>query len=126
MTCLYLCLSVIHVFAQTKEHGRTGEFNILDFGATRDTMMVHTKAINEAIESCYRQGGGRVVIPPGKFKTGTIFLKDNVELHLDNGACLYASEDYADFPIQPRAAYRSLKPETDQPTFDFFMAQSQV
>ena len=50
MTCLYLCLSVIHVFAQTKEHGRTGEFNILDFGATRDTMMVHTKAINEAIE----------------------------------------------------------------------------
>lgn len=50
-----------------------------------------------------------MVIPPGKFKTGTIFLKDNVELHLDNGACLYASEDYADFPIQPRAAYRSLK-----------------
>lgn len=97
MTCLYVCLSVIHVFAQTREHGRTGEFNILDFGATRDTMMVHTKAINEAIESCYRQGGGRVVIPPGKFKTGTIFLKDNVELHLDNGACLYASEDYADF-----------------------------
>ena len=80
MTCLYICLSVIHVFAQTREHGRTGEFNILDFGATRDTMMVHTKAINEAIESCYRQGGGRVVIPPGKFKTGTIFLKDNVEL----------------------------------------------
>ena len=57
MTCLYICLSVIHVFAQTREHGRTGEFNILDFGATRDTMMVHTKAINEAIESCYRQGG---------------------------------------------------------------------
>lgn len=74
MTCLYICLSVIHVFAQTREHGRTGEFNILDFGATRDTMMVHMKAINEAIESCYRQGGGRVVIPPGKFKTGTIFL----------------------------------------------------
>ena len=47
MTCLYICLSVIHVFAQTREHGRTGEFNILDFGATRDTMMVHTKAINE-------------------------------------------------------------------------------
>ena len=69
MTCLYICLSVIHVFAQTREHGRTGEFNILDFGATRDTMMVHTKAINEAIESCYRQGGGRVVIPPGKFKS---------------------------------------------------------
>ena len=28
---------------------------------------------------------------------------------MDNGACLYASEDYADFPIQPRAVYRSLK-----------------
>ena len=44
MTCLYICLSVIHVFAQTREHGRTGEFNILDFGATRDTMMGEERA----------------------------------------------------------------------------------
>lgn len=85
------------------------DYNILDFGASSDTLVVSTKAINAAIDSCHKQGGGRVVIPAGKFKSGTIFLKDNVELHFANGAYLYASEDYTDFPIQPKAAYRSLK-----------------
>ena len=100
MTCLYLCLSVIHVFAQTNEHGRTGEFNLLDFGATRETLMVNTKSLSAAIVCCYRQGGGGVVIHPGKFTTGTIFLKANVEFYFINVACLYAREDFDVFSIQ--------------------------
>ena len=89
--------------------GHSLEYNILDFGATRDTMELQTQAINAAIEYCYNQGGGKVIIPSGKFRSGTIFLKDRVELHLANGACLYASDQSADFPVQPRASYRSLK-----------------
>ena len=85
------------------------EVNILDFGATYDTTIVNTKAINDAIESCHKNGGGKVIVPAGHFKTGTIFLKDNVELHLENGSCLFASENDDDFPVQPKASYRSLK-----------------
>ena len=88
------------------------DYNILDFGAaTRDTNQVVTQAINAAIAYCYQQGGGRVVIPAGRFKSGTIILRDNVELHLSQGAYLYASEKDEDFPIQPQAAYRSQKDE---------------
>lgn len=84
-----------------------GVYNILDYGA--DTLAVNTQAINKAIDSAFRNGGGKVVIPAGRFRSGTIFLKDNVELHLSGGAVLEASNDYADFPLLPPAAYRSLK-----------------
>lgn len=87
----------------------SSEYNILDFGATRDFSTISTKAINDAVEKCYRNGGGRVIIPAGKFKSGTVILKDNVDLYLENGAYLVASEENEDFPILPRTAYRSLK-----------------
>lgn len=101
--------SLLH--AEVSEVRRQYECSILDFGASVDTNIVNTTAINKAIEHCYRQGGGRVIVPAGRFKTGTIFLKDNVELRLENGAYLFASENPDDFPLMPPAAYRSLKDE---------------
>ena len=85
------------------------EYNIFQFGASKDTSVVQTQAINSAIENCYRQGGGKVIILSGIYKSGTIFLKDNVELHLESGVYLYASDNYDDFPVQPQASYRSQK-----------------
>ena len=85
------------------------DYNILTYGASADSLQINTQAINQAIESASQNGGGRVVIPAGTFRTGTIFLKDNVELHLSNGARLEASDNYADFPLIPPASYRSLK-----------------
>lgn len=84
---------------------------ITDFGAKPNTDFINTEAINRAIETCNRNGGGVVIIPAGVFKSGTILMKDNVELHLDLGAILLASIEIEDFPIQPRTAYRSLLDE---------------
>lgn len=92
-------------FAQA---GRT-DYNIMEFGATLDTLQTNTDAINKAVEACYQNGGGRVIIPAGKFVSGTIVLKSNVELHLANGAELLGSKDCADYPIQPENSYKSLK-----------------
>ncbi|SEM75744.1 Endo-1,4-beta-xylanase, GH35 family [Chitinophaga rupis] len=85
------------------------DYNILQYGAVNDTTRLSTTAINKAVEACYGRGGGRVVIPAGNFKSGTIILKNNVELHLERGATLYASVNPQDFPQQPRPAYRSQK-----------------
>jgi hypothetical protein len=84
-------------------------FNILDFGAVADTAVVNTRAINAAIERCFQAGGGQVVIPAGRFVSGTLVLRDHVELHLENGAFLLASYNYEDFPRQPLPRYRSQK-----------------
>jgi len=84
------------------------DYNIMDFGAKSDTSNICTKAIQEAIDACYTDGGGRVIIPAGNFKSGTIIFKDNVELHFENGAILWGSKNLYDYPgIKPK--YVSLR-----------------
>lgn len=85
------------------------DFNIVDFGAKKDTSITSTNAINKAIDACFNKGGGKVVIPSGNFKSGTIVLKSNVELYLETGATLFASTDQKDFPRQKQPVYHSLK-----------------
>ncbi len=86
-------------------------YNIKDFGAKGDGVTLCTNAINKAVTACSAAGGGVVVIPSGTFKSGTVFMKSNVELHLAPGSVLSASTDHKDFPGQPAAAYRALRDE---------------
>jgi hypothetical protein len=90
-------------------HANGQRFNILDYGAVSDTNKLSTAAINKAVSACYKKGGGQVIIPAGNFKSGTITLMDNVEIHLERGAILYASTNPRDFPRQQQPAYRSQK-----------------
>jgi hypothetical protein len=51
-----------------------------------------------AIDACHDDGGGTVLIPAGGvFRSGTVVLRCNVELHLERGAVLTASPDINDF-----------------------------
>ncbi len=75
-----------------------GDFSIVDFGAVSDGEFVNTAAIQETIDEAAAAGGGTVVVPPGVFKTGAIFLKQDVQLHLAAGAVLLGSTDLADYP----------------------------
>ncbi|KAA2245680.1 polygalacturonase [Chitinophaga agrisoli] len=97
------------VFALFYVSVKANDFNIVDYGAVSDTSKLSTAAINKAVEACYKAGGGRVIIPTGNFKSGTITLMDNVALFLERGAVLYASTDHRDFPRQKQPAYRSQK-----------------
>ena len=75
----------------------TPNYNIIDYGAKADTTVLSTAALQQAIDDCSRAGGGRVVVPTGDFKIGSIQLRSNVHLHLEQGATLYGStrlEDY--------------------------------
>lgn len=84
-------------------------FHTKDYGLTDDSTQLCTEAIQQAIDACHRAGGGQVVIPAGVHQSGTIVLKDNVELHLSNGAQLVASKNAGDFKNFPPTSYRSLK-----------------
>ena len=73
------------------------DYDIVDFGAKSDTTILSTAAIQRAIDQCSAAGGGRVVVPAGMYKTGTLVLKSHVDLHLETGATLFGStrlEDY--------------------------------
>ena len=72
-------------------------FNITALGARGDGVTLNTKAIQQAIDACTRSGGGWVFVPPGRFLTGTLFLKSNVILYLAPGATLLGSQNMADY-----------------------------
>jgi polygalacturonase len=66
--------------------------SILDYGALADGQTNNCVAIQATIDACSEAGGGMVLIPSGgTFICGTITLRDNIELHLENGAKLQAS-----------------------------------
>lgn len=56
-----------------------------------------TNIIQKAIDDLSRKGGGTVIIPPGKWQTGRIILKSNINLHLEKGAELHFSGEIKDY-----------------------------
>ena len=76
------------------------DYNILDYGKrSKKKGHLYTQLINNVIEQCSKQGGGRVIIPAGEWLTGPITLKSNVNLHLEEGATLLFTTDPKEFPV---------------------------
>src|SRR5512140_1491345 len=64
------------------------DFDITRYGASGDGTKDSTAGIRRAIAICSQAGGGRVIVPAGRFLTGPIHLKSNVNLHVSVGATL--------------------------------------
>lgn len=77
---------------------RTDTFNIIDYGA-KPGITLSTKAIDLAISKCHEAGGGTVLIPKGFWVTGPLMLKNNVNLHIGEGAVLQFNENTNDYPL---------------------------
>jgi hypothetical protein len=99
VTCLIFHLSP----AQTRM------FDVRDYGATGRKSEKATEAIQKAIDACAETGGGTVYFPPGEYLSGTVRLKDHVNLHLENGARWYASQDTVDYQV-PYNVYKGNNP----------------
>lgn len=80
------------------QHQATRQYVVTDFGAIAGGDTINTAAIQKAIDAAAAKGGGTVVIPAGVFRSGSIFLKQGVALHLAEGAVLKGSENIADYP----------------------------
>jgi polygalacturonase len=76
-----------------------GDVSITATGAIGDGRTDNTAAIQRAIDSCHRSGGGRVTVPRGVFVSGGLVLYSYIELHLQAGAVLKGSTRLADYPL---------------------------
>lgn len=65
---------------------------------TTASAAANQKAINAAIRKCSKAGGGKVVIPAGKYNTGAITLLSNVNLVVEKGAELVFAFDRNLYP----------------------------
>lgn len=72
-------------------------YSIVDFGAQAIENYNNSEAFKKAIETCSKNGGGRVIVPKGKFLTGAIHLENNVNLHLEEGAEILFSTNPNDY-----------------------------
>lgn len=101
MKKLVLLLFCLFTLANVK----AADFEITKYGAIGDGTTLNSLAIQKAIDACHNSGGGKVIIPAGKFLSGTIEMKDNVTLYLQKDAVLLGSIDLKD--------YRNLDPFTE-------------
>ncbi len=58
-----------------------------------------TEAFREAMNALTSQGGGTLVVPPGRYGTAPVRLYSNTTLHLEAGAQLVFSDDETLFPL---------------------------
>lgn len=73
--------------------------NIINFGAIGDGLTLNTQAINDAIKSVNKNGGGKVIIPEGLWLTGPIEILSNVNLYTEKNALIVFTTDKDAYPI---------------------------
>lgn len=72
---------------------RQSIYNVKTYGAIGDGKNLDSKAINKAIEIAANAGGGTVYLPAGNYLSGSIHLKSNISLYLDQGATIIATSE---------------------------------
>jgi polygalacturonase len=77
------------------------DYVITSVGASSDSTMLNTSAIQSAIDKASEEGGGTIVIPKGVYLSGALFFKPNTKLKLEEGAVLKGSDNIADYPLIP-------------------------
>lgn len=74
-------------------------FALIDYGIYPDEGVLKTRDIQSLIDKVSKEGGGTIVVTPGVFRTGALFFRPGVNLHLMPGAVLLGSDDIADYPV---------------------------
>ena len=80
-------------YVQMQELPTENTYYITDFGAVANDISVdNSKAINDCMEACYKNGGGYVIVSGGSFTSKTVKLRSNVTLFIEYGSSLIADE----------------------------------
>lgn len=91
-TKLFLACLIMSIFTV-----KATVYNVLDFGADNSGKKLTTMHIQATIDHCSKNGGGVVYVPLGKYLTGTLNLKSNVEFRFENGSMLVATTDLSQY-----------------------------
>lgn len=90
MLILWICLG---------SYAYADDYKASLFGIKSNGTTLNTNSIQKAIDYIHEKGGGRLVFYVGRYLTGTIQLKSNVTIHLEEGAILLGSTNIYDYNV---------------------------
>ena len=73
-------------------------YDVTRYGAVGDGVSDNTETISKLIDSIEKYGG-TLYFPAGEYVTGTVFLRSNFTIYLDEGATLLGSTDHERYPM---------------------------
>lgn len=91
----------LFLFADPPARIPSDGISVLDYGADPNGASLSTSAIQKAIDDA--PAGATVIVPPGHFISGSLFIKSDITFFLDAGALLQASGNPADFEPEQNA-----------------------
>ena len=68
-----------------------------DYALISDSEKVQTTVLQQMIDDCHSSGGGTVYLKPGIYRTGTLYIRSDIYLHLPPMCTLKGSDDLADY-----------------------------
>ncbi|KAL5567913.1 hypothetical protein UlMin_024488 [Ulmus minor] len=92
-----LCLINVVATENCRKHSAV----LTDFGGVGDGKTLNTKAFKDAIDHLSKlssDGGAKLVVPPGKWLTGSFNLTSRFTLFLDKEATILATENESEWP----------------------------
>ncbi|MEN6607112.1 MAG: glycosyl hydrolase family 28-related protein, partial [Bryobacteraceae bacterium] len=92
-----LCDGLAAANVQQTSHKAACAIKVTDYGASGDDRNLDSEPIQRAIDDCARLGGGEVRFPRGVYRVGTLHLRSNVSVVLEEGSVLRGSEDLDDY-----------------------------
>lgn len=85
-------------------------YNIVDYGAIADGKSLNTLFIQAAIDAAGKEGGGKVIFPKRIFLSGSIEMKSDVDIYLEEGSVLLGSTNPDDYkPMETEGGGRFSK-----------------
>lgn len=95
ITCFFVLYGCVR--AQNESASIMPVYSVLDYGVKNDGTTMNTMKIQQIIDKVAGLGGGTIFFPPGKYITGTIYLKSYINLHIESGATILGSLEIDDY-----------------------------
>src|SRR5258708_30254790 len=109
---MMVMLFAILKFANAAQRNQSIYYNVKDYGAAGNGVNLDSKAINKAIDAAANAGGGTVYFPAGNYLSGSIHLKSNISLFIDQRATIIAptvksENDYDEDEVSVKNTYQN-------------------
>ena len=95
------CGSNSHAHTSEVSEAHTKVFNVREFGAAGDGQTLDTRAIQKALDTCGKAGGGTVLFPAGTYLSQPLTLRTKTTVQLEAGATLLAGTNQDEYLKAP-------------------------